>query len=474
MKLPKNKFLLSLLVLTALGFILRIYALSTQSIWMDESFSMNAAYETLEKGYPLLDSGAFYGLSYLLHTYLISFFMLIFNDVFGARLVSVIFGVLTIVLSYYFGKKFFNKELGILLALIITFSFWEIVWSRQARMYMQLQFFYLLSLLLFYEFTLTKKKLMFLSLSTLLSVFTHPFGFTLILIYVFYFILNYKTLKEFNFNFLKNKWFFFSFLIALIFSVYYLINYNYVNIVYFTQYHLYLRNIHFPYFYLGILGLILSLKEFRKGSLLLLSFLIPFLFVSYLVPLIHFRYLFFFLPILFLSSLYLIYYISSVINLNYRFWISLALILLIMFNYSVFIPRAFYSLEAETPQPDFKNAFNFVKENLEEDDIVITPYPTVARVYGVDVDFVLDYNPSGRTNGTIEYEGSGKEGYTNIGISGLKEFENLVFDEKGYVLVDRFSLGRINSGFLPILGNLTEIRENNQSLYSEIYIYQIT
>src|SRR3989344_1380153 len=467
-----NKYLISLLVLTILGFVLRIYALSTQSIWMDESFSMNAAYETLEKGYPLLDSGAFYGLSYLLHTYLISFFMLIFNDVFGARLVSVIFGVLTIVLSYYFGKKFFNKELGILLALIITFSFWEIVWSRQARMYMQLQFFYLLSLLLFYEFTLTKKKLMFLSLSTLLSVFTHPFGFTLILIYVFYFILNYKTLKEFNFNFLKNKWFFFSFLIALIFSVYYLINYNYVNIVYFTQYHLYLRNIHFPYFYLGILGLILSLKEFRKGSLLLLSFLIPFLFISYLVPLIHFRYLFFFLPILFLSSLYLIYYISSVINLNYRFWISLALILLIMFNYSVFIPRAFYSLEAETPQPDFKNAFNFVKENLDENALVITPYPTVARVYGVDIDYVLDYNPSRFTDDSINYKGKGKEVYSNKEILLSDKFENMIFDEKGYVLVDRFSLGRMDKSFSNIIVNLTEIRENNQSLYPGIYIYQ--
>src|SRR3989344_1887078 len=264
MKLPKNKFLLSLLVLTILGFILRIYALSTQSIWMDESFSMNAAYETLEKGYPLLDSGAFYGISYLLHTYLISFFMLIFNDVFGARLVSVIFGVLTIVLSYYFGKKFFNKEL--------------------------------------------------------------------------------------------------SFLLALIIGVYYLINYNYVNIVYFTQYHLYLRNIHFPYFYLGILGLILSLKEFRKGSLLLLSFLIPFLFVSYLVLLIHFRYLFFFLPILFLSSLY-----------------------------------------------------------------------------------VLDYNPTRRTNGTIKSgENSGTDRYTNKEVLDLNKFEDILPKRRGYVLVDRFSLGRMS------------------------------
>ena len=48
MKFPKNKFLLSLLVLTVLGFILRVYALSTQSIWMDESFSMNAAYEKVK------------------------------------------------------------------------------------------------------------------------------------------------------------------------------------------------------------------------------------------------------------------------------------------------------------------------------------------------------------------------------------------------------------------------------------------
>jgi len=39
MKLPKNKFLLSLLVLTVLGFVLRVWSLSAQSIWMDESFS---------------------------------------------------------------------------------------------------------------------------------------------------------------------------------------------------------------------------------------------------------------------------------------------------------------------------------------------------------------------------------------------------------------------------------------------------
>ena len=89
--MEKDRYFYILTALAVIGFIYRIYFLSYQSIWMDESFSMNAAYEILEKGYPLLDSGVFYGGS-LLNLYLISFFMLIFNDVFGARLVSVIFG----------------------------------------------------------------------------------------------------------------------------------------------------------------------------------------------------------------------------------------------------------------------------------------------------------------------------------------------------------------------------------------------
>src|SRR3990167_4049346 len=159
----KDKYLQALLGITILGFILRIYSLSSQSIWMDESFSMNAAYEILEKGIPLLDSGAFYGLGYLLHLYLMAFFILLFPDVWGARFLSVIFGTLTIPLAYYFAKTVFDETFsekgsnkGFLFAVIIAFSTIEIAWSRQARMYSQLQFFFLLSLLLFYKFNLAK------------------------------------------------------------------------------------------------------------------------------------------------------------------------------------------------------------------------------------------------------------------------------------------------------------------------------
>src|SRR3989344_3635237 len=122
-----DKFKLTLIILIALGFIYRIWFLSTQSIWMDESFTINAALETLEKGYPLLDSGVF-------------------------------FGTLTLILSFYFGKEFFDKKTALIFTFLMTFSYWEILWSRQARMYIQLQFFYFLSLFLFHKFIKNQNK----------------------------------------------------------------------------------------------------------------------------------------------------------------------------------------------------------------------------------------------------------------------------------------------------------------------------
>src|SRR3989344_4428010 len=200
MKLSKLK--LSLIILIFLGFIFRIWFLSSQSLWMDESFTLNAAIETLEKGYPLLDSGVFYGGS-LLNIYLISGFISIFPDIFGARLVSVLFGTLMILLSFYIGREFFDRRAGFIFAFFMAFSYWEILWSRQARMYMQLQFFYFLSLYLFYRFTQTKsrKVLIYLILSTLAAFFSHSFGYSLLGVFSLYILIaHFKSLKKFNFK----------------------------------------------------------------------------------------------------------------------------------------------------------------------------------------------------------------------------------------------------------------------------------
>src|SRR3989344_6504405 len=189
-----NKYLLTVLILTLIGFIFRIWFLSSQSLWMDESFSINAALAILKHGYPLLDSGIIYGTGYLPHLYLTSFFISFLPDIFGARLVSVLFGTLTLILSFYLGKEYFDKKTALIFTFLMTFSVWEIAWSRQARMYMQLQFFYLLSLFFLSRFldNKTSKNIFFLLLSTLFALLTHPFGFSLFLIYFISFIFNFK------------------------------------------------------------------------------------------------------------------------------------------------------------------------------------------------------------------------------------------------------------------------------------------
>ena len=104
----KDKTLPAVLILMILGFIIRIYSLSYQSLWIDEGFSLNAALSVLKHGIPLMDSGSYY-LGTILHTYLLSLFILVFkNEIFAGRLLSVLFGTLTIPLVYYLGKNNFK------------------------------------------------------------------------------------------------------------------------------------------------------------------------------------------------------------------------------------------------------------------------------------------------------------------------------------------------------------------------------
>lgn len=192
----KLKVHTTIILLLIAGFILRIYDLGAQSFWLDESISSIAAMALLEKGMPILPSGFLYSRA-ILDTFLIasSFKMLGINE-FAARIPSVLFGTLTILLVYFLCSKWGNKRIGIIAALLVAFSVWEIAWSRQARMYQQLQFFYILSLYLFYEFIRNKsiKNLAILVLSFLGAVMSHVFGYALIPVFLAYLVVS--ALKE--------------------------------------------------------------------------------------------------------------------------------------------------------------------------------------------------------------------------------------------------------------------------------------
>ena len=130
-----------LIVIVLFGLFLRVYDLGEQSIWIDESYTINAALAVHENGVPLLDSGKYYWRG-VLSTYLISFFLLFGINEFNARIVSVLFGTLFIIGGYFLGREFHSKRAGLIMSFLLAFSYWQIAWSRQARMYIQLTFFF--------------------------------------------------------------------------------------------------------------------------------------------------------------------------------------------------------------------------------------------------------------------------------------------------------------------------------------------
>ncbi len=476
-----------LIILIIIGFFFRIYFLNYQSFWMDESYTINAALGILKHGYPLMDSGIVYFRA-LLNTYLVAFFIKLFGlTEFSTRLVSVIFGTLMIPLIYFFGKEFGNKKIGLICAFLVTFSVWEIAWSRQARMYMQLQFFYFLSLLFFYRFIKNKKNLFLLLLFTFLTILSHNFGYSLLVVYFVYFVIVYFKkiihIKKIDFKKYINK----KIIVLLVVLVGFLV-YKLPGVItrvlttdvtskmnYFQKYISYLSSTHAIIFYFAIIGVILTLMDFKRKSLLILAYIIPFYFISNHVLMIHYRYLFFILPILFFFSCYSFLHL---VNLNKNKVISVLIALVLIFfvfnsNALIFKPQKEFLLELETPQPDFKSAFEYVKENINEKDLIITPYTSLSRIYLGKVDYAIDYNPSGVRFGSITYSNTIYDVYTNTTVLDLTRFENLIFNNSGYIIVDKFSLRRMDQNITTKIENLTLEKDIDKDIYSGIKVYKL-
>jgi len=470
----KDKMLVFVFILAILGLVLRIYRLGFQSLWIDEGFSINAASSILKHGYPLLESGIVYSGS-LLNSYLIAAFMFFHNDVVSARLVSVIFGVLMIFLAYYFGKELGNNKIGLMTAVFVTFSIWEIAWSRQARMYMQFQFFFILSLLFFYRFIndINLKKFFLMLLFSLLAVFSHSLGLVLGLIYIAYFIFDYEKLV-FIFNktkgYIKNKFVILLLIVFFIFIVNFIykgiINYQELEMNYFLTYNYYLKNAHFGFYYLGIIGFLIMLKnDFKKGIFIGLSFLIPFIFISSFIFLLHYRYLFFILPILFFLTAYLIDYVSFK---KFYYVIALVLVISLMFSGFVFIPQAEYDLEKETPQPNFDKAYGFVKENMNKDDVVIDAYPALGYYYLGKVDYALNFSLTGKNDEEKLVNTDVYRNLTFVDINTLKELDDY------WIVLDKLALRRLNEEERNYILNLTFYEEasEDKNLWSGVSVYR--
>jgi len=386
----KYKLELIALVLTLVGFIFRINGLwLNYSFWTDEASTARFARGILETGLPKIPTTGYMENSYFVTHYLTALSFKIFGiNEFAGRIPEVIFGSLLILATYFFGKKLFNEFVGLGGAALVTFSYIQIAWSRQARGYVILQFFYLLSLLNFYLFIKEKRKinLFLFILFALLAVWTHTLGliiFPFVGLYLFY---ERNILK----NFFKNKIFLgglFLFLLFLLFGTNFLptvkilfqdkiLNFK-TSGIFVSYYHSLLWRQYSLITFLAMIALvILWIKKEKNLVLFLVLFLATYMFsISFLVGVPFEKYSLPVFPIIFSLASFALWEISRCLVIRKRKAIILFVIfiLFIIGNGNKFSlkPRSFYTLNfdmREIPEIDFKTFYSLVLSMMDKKD----------------------------------------------------------------------------------------------------------
>lgn len=189
--LLKN-YLFQIVIITIIGLGFRIYGIVTVPVAFDEAHNILLS----RSNDPILMVKAAVEAYPPLYFFLWHAWQSISNNLIFLRSLSLIFGVLTIPLIGFIGKKLFSRETGLIAAFLVAFSPSQIYYSSIARMY---SLTVLLSLLIIYSFTKTIK--------TKSSRTTFIFGILMILgLYThFYFVILLIVLNIYFFLFQKNS-----------------------------------------------------------------------------------------------------------------------------------------------------------------------------------------------------------------------------------------------------------------------------
>lgn len=487
-----------LFLLMVLGFWFRFDGLSSNySFWIDEASSATFGRAILDRGIPVLPTG-YAANDYTIHFYLMAASFKLFGlTEFAARFPSVIFGVLTILVVYFLGKQFADKKVGLVAAFLTTFSVLEIVYSRQARSYQEVQFFFLLTVLaLFVLFSSYDKKrlkikhLLFLFIAFALSALTHKFALLFlfeaaifIFLFRFDFVKNYLVILV---NFIKrNK--LFGWLMAIVLTSFFLFSLRYFNFYkainettlsfwsgkfgFNTRQYLDIVFTHLKYYHsflwrqyphittLALMGLILGVvKKNRLVYFFLAAFFVHFGFVMWRVLPQFVRYVYLVFPFFLILASYFLVWISESLLPKKRFVGNLLLVFLAVFlvvngNKFSFIPKSYYSLNldmVELPEPDFKSIYQIIKNkvDLNKEKVVIVDNRTDAAEW-----YLGEGNPTYYLIGPNELEPTYnlKHDIKKDPVSGalylndLDEFKKIVNqNKKGFVVFETRALEYVN------------------------------
>ncbi len=213
-KLKNNYWLLAILVL---GSMLRFYHIDFQSIWLDEIHTMNEANPNIPfmDLYDVIMSGEQMPPFYFYSLYFI--FKVFGYTTFVARLYSAILGIISLYAIYLLGKELLNKRIGLIAAFILAVNYFHLYYSQDARPYILLLLFSILSfykLIVFIKKPILKNALLH-GLFAALMINSHFFGlFALLTQYLILMIFLFLVEKTSKKTFFKNS--FLSGLLTLI------------------------------------------------------------------------------------------------------------------------------------------------------------------------------------------------------------------------------------------------------------------
>lgn len=371
-----------LIIFLILGFLYRIYGLNNNySFWTDENHVAIFARAILERGQPVLANGfsteAYQWLQYWLSA--ISSFFFGLNE-FAIRLPSVFFGVLSILAVYLLGIEIFNRKVGLLSAFFITFLNIEILFSRQARPYQALQFFYLLSIWFVYKLVKEKKFNLhyfwgFLGCGILASLM-HGLGLII-------FFLGFIYLLIFKTSWFGKKWILLGMLLFVLFS--WIFKTPLLSVVSeigktnnLFYYRFFLTHNYLSLCLLAFIGgfLLFLRKKYRELFLFTIVIGIQIVIDSFILGQPFIRYFYPVFGFIIIIAVYgldnLSFLLSNLFRKGKIFQIALLLFLVVIIipnNKFTLFPKQSYSLNEdmqEIPEVDWKNIYGFVDDRLKQ------------------------------------------------------------------------------------------------------------
>lgn len=445
------------------GGFLRLYHLGEQSLWIDEGYTINASQGIIEHGYPILGSGKTYP-AHMAHNYITAGMMELFGfdpyNPWQARLPAAIFGILSILATFFFTKRVTKNTLAAIAAsFFMAFSYWEIAWSRQARGYTDMQFFIILSFGFFYNW-LEYKKLRTLILTVvflILSYLSHgvalifiPSFFVLFLIHSIYSGKIKEWFSPITILFFVLLGGFTTWIVLKILPT--ITTYSYAE-----KYASFLTG-ELKYISLIAITIIFGLIVWRKRFwriMYLIGIILPttiiIMFYSQVVQLRYFLTIFPFLLVAGSYGIYLIIVKKEYTKPIIRMIFYIVLMGSIASTVIILIPQKIYQLETGSPQPNFKKGYAVIQQLQKKEDLIISPYTHLSKIYLGNKGIWLPISLTGRTNEIIAHTINGRDYYTGAPIVSNAELITILDTSHGYIIIDSMARARLKGLFTSII-----------------------